>query len=188
MMSMKDLAHETVLHHEFRSYGKELIVDTCKMEDYYETMVMYPDGNELECVRNSELDKALEDHTRLHDKYRHRDGLLEKATLSGKYAKLREAFEKAYVAAASHQNDYDGGTCNFDRMWLHLQSHEEMRVVAAAKQAGLRAFKGNFLHKKVYFVEPPFGGQGYRRTKQAEAMCEAMKSLGYTAGMFYQMD
>jgi len=73
-------------------------------------------------------------------------------------------------------------------MWLHLQSCEEMRVAAAAKQAGLRAFKGNFLHKKVYFVEPPFGGQGFCRTKQAEAMCEAMKSLGYTAGMFYQID
>lgn len=148
MMSMKDLVCETVLHHEFRSYGKELIVDTCKMDGYYETMVMYPDGNEFECVRNSELDKALEDHTRLHDKYRHHDWLLEAAKLSGKYAKLREAFEKAYVAAAFHQDDDDGGTCNFDRMWLHLQSYEEMRVVAAAKQAGLRAFKGTFLHKK----------------------------------------
>lgn len=184
MMSMKDLAHEAVLHHEFRSYGKELIVDTCKIDGYYETMVMYPDGNEIECVRNSELDNALADHTRLHDKYRHHDCLLEIAKLGGRYLKLREAFEKVYEAAAEHRNHDDGGTCNFDRMWLHLQSYEEMRVAAAAKQAGLRVSKGNFLHKKVYFVEPPFGGQGFRRTKQAEAM----KSLGYAAGMFYQID
>jgi len=44
MMSMKDLVHETVLHHEFRSYGKELIVDTCKMDGVYETMVIYAGG------------------------------------------------------------------------------------------------------------------------------------------------
>lgn len=187
-MDLNSLKLQPVQHDEFRVYGKDLIVDTCKIGDYYETMVMYPDGSDLECVCNIELDQALAVHRELHDLYRYHGGLLKKVTLSGKYAKLCEAFKAAYAAAKEHKNDDDGGTSNFDRMWLHLNACEELRVAAAAKQAGLLAYKGRFQRVMVYFVEPPFGGQGFRRTNQAEAMCRVMKELGYDAGMYYRMD
>lgn len=109
-------------------------------------------------------------------------------TLSGKYAKLCEAFKAAYAAAEEHKNDDDGGTSNFDKTWIHLRACEELRVAAAAKQAGLQVYKGRFQRVMVYFVEPPFGGQGFRRTNQTEAMCRVMKELGYDAGMYYRMD
>lgn len=69
-----------------------------------------------------------------------------------------------------------------------MEMSKELRVAAAAKQAGLQVYKGRFQRVMVYFVEPPFGGQGFRRTNQTEAICGVMKELGYDAGMYYRMD
>ena len=95
----------------------------------------------------------------------------------------------ALVYGLEHKGDDDGGTCNFDAPSLHLPGWEKKKVVAAAKEAGLGCFVWNLWGHKSYVFSIQKGvGQGYTRTKAAEAMQEYLKRLGYEGMTYCQAD
>lgn len=108
--------------------------------------------------------------------------------LSGRYAKLaddlRQAAEIGRQAAAQSG---DGGTCNFDAVSVKLKGWTKSKVEAAAGQAGVGCFVWNLWGSKSY-VFPLASGQGDARTAAAEAMRDFLRSAGYEASVYYQMD
>ena len=163
--------------------GKAAILSTAELAPgLYETMLASPDfGTEYKVLRNTTEEGALADFKRLHKAYH-------VAPLSGKYAKLAEDLRKAAsVGEAAARLSDDGGTCNFDAATIRLKGWNRAKVEQAAKEAGVRCFEWSLWGSKS-FVFPIATGQGNARTAGAEAMSEALKSAGYDAGMYYQMD
>lgn len=105
-----------------------------------------------------------------------------------RYKKLAESLKAAVEAAKAVAGGEDGGTCNFDSMMLAAPKWNQKFIEAAAKEAGIRVFDTRIFRCKYYVFPVPFGGQGNARTRQAEAMAQAMKAAGYDASVFYQID
>lgn len=106
-----------------------------------------------------------------------------------KYAKLTEALIDAleYGAEVEKCNPEGGGTCNFDSLCLTLPHWCGKKIEQAARDAGSRAFKWNFCG--VHWIFRPYThGQGNARTRNAEAVADRMRDLGYDAGVYYAMD
>lgn len=179
---------KTIKHDEFKRNGKTIIVNTALLDDVYEVMILYPMGREIDQSRHRDQDAALAAHEAFIQKYIREDGLLENVSLSGRYLKLSEDLKAAHCAADAFKDGPDDGTCNFDAMYISLPGWNKPRIRAAAKQADLMVSIAHVFHHKVYMFQPPHGGQGERRTKQAEAMYELMKSRGYEASVYYRMD
>lgn len=163
--------------------GEAAILSTAELAPgLYETMLATPDfGTEYKVLRNSTEEGALADFKHLRKTYH-------VAPLSGKYAKLAEDLRKAAaVGRAAAELSDDGGTCNFDAASLHLDGWIRAKVEQAAREAGVGCFVWNLWGSKSY-VFPIASGQGNARTAGAEAMSKHLKSAGYAASVYYQMD
>lgn len=149
----------------------------------FETMLATPDfGTEYAVRRASTEAQALADHKHLRKQYH-------VPALSGKYAQLADDLRKAAEAGreAAKSSD-DGGTCNFDSATLYLKGWNREKVEQAARAAGVGFFVWNLWGSKA-FVFPIRGvGQANANTAAAEAMREALKGMGYDAGMYCQAD
>lgn len=149
----------------------------------FETMLATPDfGTEYAVRRASTEAQALADHKHLRKQYH-------VPALSGKYAQLADDLRKAAEAGreAAKASD-DGGTCNFDSATLYLKGWNREKVEQAARAAGVGFFVWNLWGSKS-FVFPLRGvGQGNANTAAAEAMRDALKDMGYDAGMYCQID
>ena len=99
-----------------------------------------------------------------------------------------EDLKEALAYGLEHAGTDDGGTCNFDSPTLYLPRWNRKKVEAAAKTAGVGCFMWSSFSKRCYVFSVPGVGQGYTRTNAAEAMKDFLKSRGYEAGMYYQMD
>ena len=113
------------------------------------------------------------------------------AELTGKYAKLRNDLKIALLAgkSAERANPEDGGTCNFDSPTLILPRWRKALVKQAAKEAGSNCFEWKSFGVSGEFVFSTLtGGQGNARTRNAEAVKNMLKTMGYDASMYYQMD
>ena len=116
--------------------------------------------------------------------------------------RLVRALKRAAIASVPHIRDDDGGTCNFDSPAFDfdacgMRKADAERIIQAV---GLRCFDwkpfknyrgddGKMVKSPTYLVICGFQcGQGYRRTKMAEAFCTSMNADGYECGMYYQMD
>lgn len=114
--------------------------------------------------------------------------------LTGKYAQLRDAIREAVLKGeiaeeVEWRERGDGGTCNFDSPVIYLPRWKKELVKQAAKEAGAHCWKlGYGFWKGFFLISPKTHSQGYPRTKNAEAMYDHFKSLGYTASVYYQMD
>lgn len=104
------------------------------------------------------------------------------------YEKLTAALGKAAEAARPLGDTDDGGTCNFDSLELSLPRYNAKNTIEAIAAAGLRGFRTTQFGTTVYLIHPPVSRQGNARTRQAEAMRDVMKKLGYSASVWYQMD
>ena len=163
--------------------GKAAILSTAELSPgVYETMLASPDfGTEYKVLRNATEGGALADFKHLHKAYH-------VAPLTGKYAKLAEDLRKAAsVGHAAASLSDDGGTCNFDAASIRLSGWIQSKVEQAAREAGVRCFVWNLWGTKS-FVFPIGCGQGNARTAGAEAMSKHLKSAGYDASVYYQMD
>lgn len=111
--------------------------------------------------------------------------------LTGKYAKLRDDIREALLKGevAEMVSGDDIGTCNFDSPTLYLPRWKKDLVEQATKEAGTRCWKlsGDWW-KGCYVISPHTHSQGYPRTKNAEAMNDHFKAVGYTGSVYYQMD
>ena len=116
--------------------------------------------------------------------------------------RLTRALKRAAIASVAHICDDDGGTCNFDSPVLAYAACGLTRARAeeAIKSVGLychdwkpfrnhRGEDGRMVKAPTYLVISGFQcGQGYRRTRMAEAFCQRLNEDGFEAGMYYQMD
>lgn len=90
-------------------------------------------------------------------------------------------------ALAACEGVSDGGTCNFDAPVLSVKSR---RLAAAAITiAGGHSFEWK-LWKRVQGLVLGFSapGQGFRRTRYAEAFSKALQARGWTSSVYYQCD
>lgn len=155
----------------------------------YEVAVLWPNGAE-ETKEAATVEEAKRLYEAFFKKYASPPRTPRKTrVLTGKYAKLRDDLRVALEAGrvAEMAEPGDGGTCNFDSAAICLPHWQPALVTQAAKEAGTncsrwRAFKDTFTFR------PDTGGQGFARTRNAEAMTKALCEMGYDATVYYQMD
>lgn len=176
--------------------GRIMTLDAAKLgEGEYEVMLFRPGtGEEIDSATASTESDAILQFDRLRSMYHrptpaataHADA---QVILKGRYKKLAEDLKEALAYGLERKGDDDGGTSNFDSPSLHLPGWEKKKVEAAAKAAGLGCFVWNLWGHKSYVFSIREGvGQGYTRTKAAEAMQEYLNRLGYEGMTYCQAD
>lgn len=166
------------------SKGEQLLVSTVRFPNgKYETGVFTTGWEDLAVFQCRDEDCALKKHDEYIAEYE-----AKAAEMPERYKKLAESLKAAVEAAKAVAGGEDGGTCNFDSMMLDLPKWNQTLIELSAKEAGIQAFDTRILRHKYYIFSVPFGGQGNARTRQAEAMAQAMKSAGYDASVYYQID
>ena len=140
-----------------------------------------PEMEEVDSIQCEYEETALAHFERLK-KYYHTP------ELKGRYKKLAEDLKEAKAYGMDHAGDDDGGTCNFDSATLYLPRWNKEKVEIAAKTAGVGCSVWTSFTKCCFIFSIPGVGQGFRRTKAAEAMHDFLEERGYDAGMYYQMD
>ena len=110
--------------------------------------------------------------------------------LTGKYAKLRDDLKAALAAGRTVEDDdpEDGGACNFDAASLLLPRWKEALVEQAAQEAGTGCFTWSLFGKKRFVFRPNTNGQANARSRNAEAMTDALARMGYQAFCYQQLD
>lgn len=102
--------------------------------------------------------------------------------------KLNQALLNAVNAAAMLGDTEDGGTCNLDMVTLKIKIPKKFIQYISVKLEKMYARDWGRLWVGYYVVDIPLFGQGNRRTRMAEAACQALKDAGYDAMMYYQCD
>lgn len=174
--------YHTILRSAENSTGKRILIDAAKVGGEYEIMVMYTaDGAEIESAYTKDAEEACRIHNDFVAKYK----IEEK--LTGKYQKLFEDVLAAMAEAerVATENPEDGGTCNFDSPAVYLPKFNKKIVEKVFEKAGTFSFEWG---KNTFVFGTRTGGQANRRTRAAEAAYEVMKSRGYDATVYYQMD
>ena len=104
------------------------------------------------------------------------------------YAKLTADLKKAKDHAISigmADND-DGGTCNFDTPVLVVKGARLDFLKKAAELAGVNISRWESGYYHIYgdFL----WGQGFLRTRMAEAFAKSLKDSGWDTYVYYAMD
>lgn len=176
----------TNYHKEYVHKKQLLIIDIAIVNDEYEVIAMREDGDELDIATFSNKNDAIKCFNQFIAKYPE-----DTKKLSGKYAKLRDDLRTALEAGrqAQKQNPEDGGSCNFDSASINLPRWRSALVEQAAAEAGTRCFDWSLFGSRRYVFIPDHGGaQGNARSRNAEAMTAALRSMGYDAMDYSQMD
>ena len=164
--------------------GAKAILSTVEINPgEYETMLASPDFSEEYAVTHSYTKElALLRHKAIKDKFH-------TPPLSGKYLKLAQDLLLASRKATEIANIIeDGGSCNFDSCTLYLPGWNSKKVKQAANAAGVGCFVWNFWGSKSFVFPLRIAAQGDARSAASEAMRDHLKSMGYDAGMYYQLD
>ena len=180
----------TIKHIEYKHSNRRVILDTCEIiPGEYETMLMYPNGNEITCrMARTEAD-ALADFDELLNAYpadteRKPD---EPKPLTGKYAKLRDDLRRMYqIGFNAACSTSDGGACNFDSPALLLPRWQSAKIEQACDEAGCGCFKWSLSGRWVISFRLP--GQADKRTAAAEAITKALTAMGYDALTYSALD
>lgn len=98
--------------------------------------------------------------------------------------RLIEDLANAACVAFMFDDAEDGGSCNFDTpmMKIKLSRKEKEQMKDFLTPVGEKGYRD------CYFVEIPLRGQANRRTVMAEAATRFLKSVGYEASVYYQLD
>lgn len=164
--------------------GRSALLSTVQLSNnMYETMLLPNDGDGEEIIsyQSTTKEEALYFFDEIKEKYHVPE-------LTGRYKKLADDLKAALAYGLEHMGTDDGGTSNFDAPTISLPKWDKKLVVAAAKAAGTRCLEWELWGDKSYILTISGVGQGYTRTKAAEAMSRYLKEQGYDAGMYYQMD
>lgn len=100
---------------------------------------------------------------------------------------LTQALKKAY-SRAQEVSIEDGGTCNFDTPQLILTDWKEAEIREAFDAAGLRCYIQKSGKIRIVDVMDCTKGQGDLRTEMAEVVRDSLKTSGYEAHVWYQID
>jgi hypothetical protein len=172
--------------------GRRVILDAAELETgKYETILMLTSGKELAISTSSTAMEAIADFyairaAHLPDSER-ADG---PKPLTGKYAALRDALAAALEAGrqAEKADPEDGGTCNFDAAALRLPRWNAAKVEQAAQEAGTSCFDWTLYGQRRFVFQPDSTAQANARSRNAEAMTASLRSQGYDAFDYCQMD
>jgi hypothetical protein len=184
----------SIKHEEYTHNGRRVILDAAELcPGIYEIMLLRSDdGYELEAVITGTATEALEAFDKIRAAHLPDSEQPDKipAPLTGKYAKLRDDLKKALEAgrAAEDADPEDGGTCNLDAASILLPRWSASKVEQAAKEAGTGCFTWSLFRQKRYVFRPNTYAQGNARSRNAEAMTAALRSMGYDAFDYAQMD
>ena len=193
-MNFYEKAHQQTghLHYEGLTVsGSNIIIDAAELyPGIFEVMAFHPSGRELASSTAYSLHEAEQIFNKLLTRYTVQPVAPKITPLSGKYAKLRDDLVTALKAgrAAEEANPEDGGTCNFDSAAISLPRWRSALVERAAQEAGTRCFGWDLFGGRRYVFIPNTSAQGNARSRNAEAMVEALKSMGYDAMDYCQMD
>lgn len=155
------------------------ILDACHFtrSGIYEIMVMDGYGKEIASLRTEDR----EEMERFYIDY-----ILKYAPSS--WHKVIDDLKKAKELAQAVEGD-DDGTCNFDNPAIlppkGMDIEQLIACCVAADVTFIDRKKGN---ETCLLIGAHGIGQGSRRTRGAIAAKEYLRSQGYTAGMYYQMD
>lgn len=178
----------TIKHTEYKHNGRRVILDTCELAPgKYETMLLYPNGHEIDCrTARTEAD-AIADFDKLLTAYPADTKPAAPKPLTGKYAKLRDDLIKAHAIAldAAAQVE-DGGTCNFDAPSLLLPRWQSAKVKQACEEAGGDYFRWGYSKRYVICLRLP--GQAKKRETAAKSMTKALTAMGYDALTYCAID
>lgn len=149
----------------------------------YEVMLLPNggEGEEITSYQSSSLEDVLCCFEEIKEKYHVPE-------LTEQYKKLADDLKAALVYGLERKGTDDGGTSNFDAPTIRLPEWDKQLVKAAAKAAGVICSEWTLWGDGSYVFSVPGVGQGYTRTKAAEAMSQYLREKGYDAGMYYQMD
>ena len=164
--------------------GRMATLSAAQLPDGKFEVMLFTNGPEMEEVDSiqCEYEETALAHFERLKKYYHTP------ELKGRYKKLAEDLKEAKAYGMDHAGDDDGGTCNFDSATLYLPRWNKEKVEIAAKTAGVGCSVWTSFTKCCFIFSIPGVGQGFRRTKAAEAMHDFLEERGYDAGMYYQMD
>lgn len=179
----------TIKHTEYTRNGRRVILDTCELAaNRYETMLMYPDGQEITYrTARTEAD-AIADFDELLTAYPADTKPAAPKPLTGKYAKLRDDLRKVYeIGKAAAAQVEDGGTCNFDAPSISLPRWQSAKVKQACKEAGCGCFEWKSFGRR-WVIRFRIAGQAYKRETAAEAMTKALAGMGYDALTYCAID
>lgn len=178
----------TIKRTEYTRNGRRVILDTCELAaNRYETMLMYPDGQEITYRTASTETDALRDFEVILAAYPADKKPEAPKPLTGKYAKLRDDLIKARaIALDAAALVEDGGTCNLDAPSLLLPRWQSAKVKQACEEAGGDYFRWGYSNRYVICLRLP--GQAYKRETAAEAMTKALADMGYDALTYCAMD
>jgi len=175
------------LHREMMYRGRNIILDASYIDnDTIEIMCMDAEDStkEYECKRTNDPDEA----ERIYGSIRYSYSDQPHKKLSGKYAKLRDDLIKVLEIGRQHDQGEDGGTCNFDAPSIVGNGWRESMVKQAAKEAGTTVRKWKLYSDTRWVFGVPTMGQGNRRCRVSEAMCEVLSDLGYDVLEYSAMD
>lgn len=113
------------------------------------------------------------------------------ATVTGRYAQLRDDLVAAYEAAAeAARASGDGGTCNMDTLMITFPRGRAAAVEAAVKAAGGSYASSWSFHygAGAFSIDVPHGGQAQSRTAAVEAARKSLKDRGWEAWVRYVID
>jgi hypothetical protein len=183
------------LHYEGEGYTEDgrrmpnIIIDTCKYMNRFETMVLR-NSIDLACKYADTIEEAEKQYNELIEQYTVRNKPTKpiEKPLTGKYKKLSEDLKTALVEAKKADTGEDGGTCNFDAPAIIAPRWREDKVKQAAKEAGTSAFKWDCFGQTKFVFGTPTNAQGNRNTRVAEAMEAVLKSQGYETLLYMAMD
>ena len=101
---------------------------------------------------------------------------------------LAEQIKKAAACAANYSGFDDGGTCNFDSVYVRAKGMTKAMVQDLQELSGVSLTLTNTRWHGRMLVLNCTEGQGARRTRMAEAAYGWLKTAGVDCGMYYQMD
>lgn len=101
---------------------------------------------------------------------------------------LNKALLEAVNSATMLDEIDDIGTCNFDSVTLKISIPAKFITETWVRLEKMLIRDYGRRWRGYYMVDIPLYGQAERRTRMAEAACNALRSAGYNAIMFYQCD
>lgn len=108
-----------------------------------------------------------------------------------KYTALKEALIKAKEAAMAAKTEDYGGTCNFDSPVLLYKEmgYNRNQTISLIESLGMMAWEPSSSYwKGCIVISGVTAGQGFCRTRMAEAFAKSLKASGIESGVYYQMD
>lgn len=110
--------------------------------------------------------------------------MIEAITTKAQLAAFEAAIKTAAEAAMQYANTDDGGTSNFDTCYIRITIPKRLR-----DQSSLHFMQGWGMFRNSWSVsELPAHGQGYMRTRMAEAAAASLRAAGYAATVRYEID